>query len=87
MTKKLKPLTLQEKQWIAELQGVLRKCPSDRFVAFTIGDQDVTIYDKAFSSEIMTMTTDGLDVGIAVDRLGCTLARVQFPFPVESSAG
>jgi len=45
-------LTKKERDWIAELQSVLDKCPSRRLGFFTIGDKDVTVYDLDKRGEI-----------------------------------
>lgn len=87
MKKKMKPLTVAEKKWLAKLEAVLAECPSERFTAYTIGDPNVTIYDKSFEPEVSELCEGGDDVCIAVDKVGCELAIVRFPFAVQSTAG
>ncbi|HDT5864622.1 TPA: hypothetical protein QHB43_004606 [Aeromonas hydrophila subsp. hydrophila] len=87
MAKKVKPLTVAEKKWLAKLEAVLAECPSERFTSYTIGDPYVTIYDKSFAPEIDKLCDGGCDVGEAVDKVGCSLAIVRFPFAVQSTAG
>lgn len=87
MAKKMKPLTVAEKKWLAKLEAVLAECPSERFTSYTIGDPNVTIYDKSFDPEIYALCDRGCDVGGAVEEVGCALAIVRFPFAVQSTAG
>lgn len=83
-----KPLTAAEANWVKDLQAVLNKCPSKRMIAFTIGDNDVTIYDRSFSPKVDELTMrGGTEVGQAVDELGAEIASIRFPFPVQSTAG
>lgn len=87
MAKKVKPLTVEEKKWLEKLEAVLAKCPSERFASYTIGDPNVTIYDKSFEPEIDALCDRGCDVGRSVEEVGCALAIVRFPFAVQSTAG
>lgn len=83
-----KPLTAAEAKWVKDLQAVLNKCPSKRMIAFTIGDNDVTIYDRSLCRQIDELTMRGnVEVGQAVDDLGAEIASIHFPFPVQSTAG
>ncbi|MGL5215843.1 MAG: hypothetical protein ACRC8R_12005 [Aeromonas hydrophila] len=83
-----KPLTAAEAKWVKDLQAILNKCPSKRMIAFTIGDNDVTIYDRSFCCQIDDIVNrSNKDVGQAVSMVGAELASVIFPFPVESTAG
>lgn len=87
MKNKVKPLTAEEEKWVAKLGSVLAECPSDRFISYTIGDADVTIYDKSFEQEVSELCEGGNDVCQAVGKVGCELASVKFPFLVQSTAG
>lgn len=87
MAKKMKPLTVAEKKWVAKLEAVLAECPSERFTSYTIGDAEVTIYDKSFEPEVSELCEGGADVCQAVGKVGCELATVKFPFLVQSTAG
>lgn len=84
MAKKMQPLTEAEKKWIAKVEKVLAECPSKRFSAFTIGDNNITLYDSSFDDEVDAMNTD---TGRAVHQLGCALGNVFFPFNIQSTAG
>lgn len=86
--RKTLPLTEAEIKWIKKLKKVLAECPSDRLCSYTIGDSNIYLYDKSFDSEICNMQEGGLtDHCTAVERLGCDLGMINFPFPVLSTAG
>jgi len=88
VTKKTPPLTKAETDWIKKLKKVLAECPTDRLGSYTIGDSDIHLYDKSFDSEICNMQESGqVDHCRAVERLGCDLGMINFPFPVLSTAG
>ncbi|GKV97312.1 hypothetical protein [Pectobacterium aroidearum] len=79
-------LTKKEREWVAEVQDVLNRCPSPEKIGFyTIGDRVVMLYDLRKSEEIFSM---GLDHCVAVDRLKAGFCEVLiFPSSVESTAG
>lgn len=79
-----KPITAAERAWIKKVNKVLAECPSDRLGFYTIGDPDITVYDKTFDPEI---DKHGGDVGVAVNELDCGLDTVLFPSNVHSTAG
>lgn len=85
----VKPLTKKEQAWISELQRVVKKCPSKRMEAYTIGDNDITIYDKnAYKAvEDSYSGNDTPDVCQMVDESDSELARIFFKFGIVSSAG
>lgn len=78
-----KPLTAAEKAWIKKLQTVLNACPSDRFEAYTIGDNNITLIDAELSKGF----DRNLDVCVAANETEATLAVIYTPFPVLSTAG
>lgn len=81
-------LTAGEAKWIARLQKVLDACPSQRLGFYTIGDADVTIYNKKLDAEIgETQDSLGYDFGAAVQKHDAHLASVTFPSQVHSTAG
>ena len=49
---KKQPLTQTEKDWLAKLQALLDECPSSRLGAYTIGDPELSLYDRHFEPEI-----------------------------------
>lgn len=82
------PLTAAERKWIRALQATLSLCPSKRMIAFTTGDNDVTIYDRSFRNLVDEMVMRGnVEVGQAVHELDAELATLRFPFLVQSTAG
>ncbi len=84
-----KPLTKAEKLWLKKLQEVFNECPSSRLGAYTIGDPDLSIYDRSMESEIyqhMDNCKTG-EFGNAVVALGAELGVINTPFQVHSVAG
>lgn len=82
------PLTQAEKDWLTKLQSLLDECPSSRLGAYTIGDPDLSLYDRRFEPEINKLLDTGkYDFCTAVASLGADLARLRFPFHVHSTAG
>lgn len=89
MAKKMKPLTVAEKKWVAKLEAVLAECPSERMAAYTIGDPNITLYDRTMDVEIDKLmdSRDTCDFCHAAATVGAILHVVDFPFPVHSTAG
>ncbi|HEI9812591.1 TPA: hypothetical protein SLN60_003926 [Serratia marcescens] len=82
-------LNKKERAWLDELQEVLNRCPSDRLGFYTIGDPQITVYDRSKESEIERVldTTEQ-------DWCGCVLKAganfdewLDFPAAVHSTAG
>lgn len=85
---KKQPLTQTEKDWLAKLQALLDECPSSRLGAYTIGDPELSLYDRHFEPEINKLLDTGkYDFCTAVASLDADLARLRFPFHVHSTAG
>lgn len=83
-----KRLNKAEAAWIAELQEVLDRCPSTRLGFFTIGDPNISIYDRGSDAEITKLQdTRGLDFGPAASKCNARLGEVIFPSNVHSTAG
>lgn len=82
-------LTAKEKKWVSDVQRVLDKCPSKRIGFYTIGDNDVSLYDRNFEDKISNLQTKkGRDFGPVVDDLDAGFdEQLWFPSPVESTAG
>jgi len=77
-------LNKAEQKWIDRVQKALDACPkslSDRADSFTIGDPDITIFDKN------KFIDNGKDVCVDVDDSDSELACLIFPFGVASTAG
>ena len=86
--KKTKPLTKDEIMWIDKVNKVLSECPSERLSSFTIGDNQISLYDNRFDKKIIEIQENGQsDYCTAVQNLGCDLGSIDFPFPVHSTAG
>lgn len=81
-------LTKAEKKWLDELQEVLNRCPSKRLGFATSGDRDITVYDSSFSDLIfIVLEREGGDYIPTATKLGAVLGGINFPSPVESTAG
>lgn len=83
------PLTSEEKKWLKKLQKVLNECPSNRMESFTIGDNNIVIYDISAndSEEAENLARDSNDWCNVVDATGTELATILFPFAILSTAG
>lgn len=81
-------LTATELSWLRKLQKVMKQCPSRRIGFFSIGDADVTLYDKTYDSEIMHEQGKGKDFCAACYDVGANLdAHIRFPSLVHSTSG
>jgi hypothetical protein len=81
-------LTPIERKWITKLQKVLDECPSDRMGFYTIGDSDISIYDRSVQSEIdAIIDTRDVDFGQAIEEVDAHLGSVCFPSHVHSTSG
>ncbi|WP_199634929.1 hypothetical protein JEM67_16170 [Serratia sp. PAMC26656] len=81
-------LTKKEQAWLDELQEVLNRCPSKRLGFYTMGDNDVFVYDVKKETEISRiMDRDNDDFGPAVDKANANLGGLFFPAQVHSTAG
>lgn len=81
---KPKAPTVRELKWLAEVQAVLDRCPSKRLGFYTIGDREVTVYDKRFDAAI---DASGRDFGPAAYDLDAILGGISFPSNVHSTSG
>lgn len=80
----MKQLNKKEQAWIVRVQKALDACPDSlkkRADSFTIGDPDITIYDKN------VFVDNGNDVCVDVDSSNSYLCELTFPFGVASTAG
>lgn len=78
-------MTPDEKKWVKRLQKVLNECPSKRLGFYTIGDPEVTIYDRDLAEH--AELEDREDFCGLVARMDAELGRVTFPAQVHSTAG
>ena len=81
-------MTKEEKAWIRKVQRALDSCPNkEKFGFYTIGDPDVTIYDKTLGvDEAFDCRTWG-DFGHTVNEFDAQLGSFNFPSGVHSVAG
>lgn len=86
---KKKPLTREEKQWIAQMQALLAACPSSRLGFYTIGDSDVTVFDRNVRDQwYQANGCPATDISEEVAKSGADLnTTLTFPSVVESRAG
>lgn len=83
-------LTKTEKGWLNKLQAILNDCPSARLGFYTIGDPDISIYDRTKDSEIDDLMVSGkaCDFCSAVNKAEANSdVTLLFPAPVHSTAG
>lgn len=78
-------LTAKERKWVEELQAVLDACPSKRLGFFTVGDPQISIYDRRKEKKLDDPKYT--DFCMAVADNDAHLADLRFPAPVCSTAG
>jgi hypothetical protein len=77
-------LTAEEKKWIKSVQRALNKCPSVRLGFYTIGDNDLSIYDTNLEHKF----DQDKDFGHAVAEVDAGASETLiFPSCVHSTAG
>lgn len=72
------------------MQAILDQCPSDRLGFYTIGDCNVTIYDRSKDSKIYDILdlNDRMDFCSGVDKAGAsTEFELMLPSNVHSTSG
>lgn len=81
-------LTKAEKAWIAEVQEVLDRCPSKRMGFYTIGDDELFVYDYSKEKKIGEFQDRGADMSDAVSKANASFdVFLNFPNNVHSVAG
>lgn len=82
-------LTKEEKAWVKRVQKALDSCPSKRLGFATIGDHDITIFDRTRYDDICNAVDNGHgDFIPTAEKLGYVAEeQLNFPNPVESTAG
>lgn len=88
--KKTKPLTKAERAWLAEVQDLLNRCPSNRIAFYTTGDHDVGLHDASRENEIADFLDNSYgEWSSAAARIGADFdgAKLVFPNAVHSTAG
>ncbi|MBO9427887.1 hypothetical protein [Sulfitobacter sp. R18_1] len=81
-------LTREEKKWLEDVQNLLDKCPSDRLGFFTIGDANLTVYDRRKDLEIDDIQdTKRRDFCNAVEDVDARITQLTFPSSVHSTSG
>ncbi len=84
-------LTKKEEAWLERFRKTMAAAPFslfDKVSAYTIGDNDITLYDeKMLSDYIKANPEDERDQGLLVESAGAELEVITFPFRVDSTAG
>ncbi|MGF6996847.1 hypothetical protein [Paraburkholderia sp. GAS32] len=81
-------LTQAERKWVQDVQKVLNKCPSERIGFYTIGDCNVSLFDKTKEDQIAARQDRGEDFGPAATAVGAVFDEdLLFPNGVYSTAG
>jgi hypothetical protein len=78
--------TREEALWVKKIQKLLNGCPSDRLGFYTIGDNDITIFDNTVFDE-NDYDNDKLGFCQIVDMNNARLGSLDFPSGVLSTAG
>lgn len=83
-------LTKAEAAWVKKVQAVMDECPSKRIQAFTIGDNELNLFDGDKEDAIQA-ALEGRggpsDFCQAVTHEDAELAQIRCPFPIHSTAG
>jgi len=88
-------LTRKEVEWFEGLQSYLDTAPTSirnksrlkKLSSFTIGDDDVTVYDEEKCREYENIQREAPDKGACVYYSESELFSLKFPFDIESTAG
>lgn len=84
----IEPLTKEEKKWLKDFQKLMDKCPSSRFGAYTVGDSDLTIYDKIafddYREDDLHYMKDDVNIH---DEAGTVFLSISMPFQVDGVSG
>ncbi len=80
--------TKEEKAWMFKVQKLLMNPPSDRVGLFTIGDCNLSVYDKTHDEKIdRIMCRDNSDYCTVVDQLDAGLGIIESKTNIHSTAG
>lgn len=82
--------TKKEQAWLERLEKTLAAAPkslSKKVCSYTIGDNDITLYDSKKVDDYIAEKGDQRDRCVDVDRADAEITRFVFPFTVESTAG
>lgn len=82
-------LTAAERKWVRGVQKALKNCPSKRIGFFTIGDDNVVLYDLEKFDKIPTRISDEADLVSLLDKYDLRLDDevIYFPNCVEGVCG
>lgn len=83
-------LNSKEQAWVGKVNKLLKECPSKRIGFYTIGDNNLRMFDVRKNSEIYNEIDNGRasDFHPAVENIDAGFGEeLWFPNPVESTAG
>ncbi|GAB6071582.1 hypothetical protein JCM30760_26800 [Thiomicrorhabdus hydrogeniphila] len=82
-------LNKTERKWLNDFQKLMNNCPSERFSAYTIGDNEIVIIDADKENQINDLLDKGdvLDFCVGASKLDAVIERIGMPFVVNSTAG
>ena len=87
-------LTIKEQAWLKRFKKTMDAAPRslcNKIWSFTIGDDYISLYDKVKFDEYYKKNPEPhqsiTDHCNLVDKANCRLCVVDFPFPIESTAG
>ena len=83
------PPTEEELKWLKNLEKMLMSCPSKRLECWTMGDQNLTFYDKNLYEEQDAKygTYGSPDVGGVVTASGSFSISINAPFGIVGGCG
>lgn len=85
---KTQPLNNAEKAWLKKLEDVLMNPPSERIGFYTIGDADLSVYDRARDDEILAHCDDrNCDYGDAVRALEAEFTFIRSACQIHAVRG
>jgi hypothetical protein len=83
-------LTKAENLWLRMVQDLLNQCPSERLGFYTIGDNDVTVYDCSRTKEINEFELGNeleYEYCQCISEVGADLGDLKFPNQVLNLPG
>lgn len=87
---KTEPLTKEELAWMRALEKLLLNPPSTRLGFYTVGDSNLTAYDRSREAEVLAeldRVSNGGDFCVAVTKCVAGLGSVDSACLIHSTAG
>ena len=82
------PISKEEKAWLRKLERLLMSPPTDRLGLYTIGDFELTVYDRTHDDALnAAQDARAVDFCQIVDELGVHMGTVRSACQIHSTAG